>query len=115
MSPSNAVLRESIEIPRSPVLPSELTMRKYRVIVEDEKTGQEYKGYSGLNRVAVDRIIALIHSVGAHDLQAGSLPTGKNSERKTARWTQDVARKLDGRAAPKVAPRRPLGQYARKA
>lgn len=96
-------LREPIVIPKSPEIPSELTMRKYRIVIEDEKTEQEFVGFSGLNRVAVQRIVALIHSVGAHELQIGRLPTGKNAGRKLSQWARDVAHVLD-RKPPKPAP-----------
>lgn len=99
------LLREQISIPHSPVIPSEHTMRKYRVVIEDEKTGQEFVGFSGLNRVAVERIHALVNSVGAHELSVGKLPTGKNASREQAQWARDVAHVLD-RKPPRAVPKR---------
>lgn len=124
MSPSphrSVMLSEHIEIPRSPTLPSELTMAKYRIIVEDEKTGQEIKGYSKLSRAGVDLICALIDSVGAHELRAGNVPwrKGAHSDYRAARkWAVGVRRALDeasgkpARKAPQPAPK-VMGRYAR--
>lgn len=96
---------EHISIPVNPAIPSELTMAKYRIVIEDERSGQEYKGYSGLNRAACDRIIALINSVGAHDLLAGSIPSGKNAQRKLIQWARDVGHTYD-RKPPRPVPAR---------
>lgn len=46
----------------------------YRVVVEDEHTGQEYRGWRGLSRDSTERIAALINSVGAHAETLGALP-----------------------------------------
>lgn len=107
-------LHETIEIPRSPTFPSEFTMPKFRIIIEDEKTGQEYRGWSGLNRTACDRISALINSVGAHDSKVGELPMGRNADRARKQWSADVAHVLD-RKPPKVAKRPGLVLPVRKA
>lgn len=109
MTPANsysyAALRETIEIPKSPEIPSEFTMRKYRIIIEDADTGQEFKGYAGLNRPACERIIAIVDFVGAHELSEGKLPVGKNRERKMSQWARDVAHVFD-RKPPVVSLRR---------
>lgn len=109
MSPTNsysyARLQETIAIPKSPEIPSEFTMRKYRIIIEDADTGQEFKGYDKLNRVACERIIAIVDSVGAHEIAEGKLPVGKNRERKMSQWARDVAHVFD-RKPPRPAPKR---------
>lgn len=111
--PIYSILRESIEIPSSPVLPSESTMPKFRIIIEDEKTGQEYQGFSGLNRIAVQRIVALVNSVGQHELMAGQLPKG-HPERVLQAFAVEAARKLDRKPPKPAPPRQRRGVYARK-
>lgn len=107
ISSTPGALRETISIPASPVIPSELTMPKFRIVIEDSRTGQEYWGRDGLNRVAIERIVALVNSVGAHELEAGKLPAGKNAGRALSRWARDVAHVFD-RKPPKLAPRTAL-------
>lgn len=49
-------------------------MRKFRVVIEDERTGQEIAGHAGLSRKFVDAINAFIKARGDHDLSVGGMP-----------------------------------------
>lgn len=67
-------LHGHIEIARDPRLTEEATMRKYRVVIEDEKTGQEYAAFAGLTRARAEVVAAYIRDHGDADLKAGRLP-----------------------------------------
>lgn len=69
--------RAHFEIPRSPRAPREHTMKKYRIVIEDERTGEEFKAYAGLSRQACERACAMIDSASDHDLKLGRLPARK--------------------------------------
>lgn len=77
----SSVLHDHIAIGRSPEIPDEMTMRKFRVVFEDEKTGQEFAGFSGISRKRAEEIMTLIRLKGDHDLQTGRLPARKSPAR----------------------------------
>ena len=89
MSPSRnglpAYLIEPIEIGRDPRITDEATMRKYRIVIEDDETGQEYAGFSGLSRRKAEEISELIKLKGDHDLTTGRLPPRRADESPPAR------------------------------
>lgn len=72
-------LLEAIEIHRDPRLTGETVLRKYRIVIEDDATGQEFAGFSGLSRKRAEEIAGFIKLKGDHDLATGRLPPRKPS------------------------------------
>lgn len=100
----------------SPDAPARVIHRDhtFRVIVEDEETGEEYRGWSGLNRVATERVAALINHVGAHELALGELPKRViTRKRALERFALDVAHVFDRKPPTVAQPRRALTVKAR--
>jgi hypothetical protein len=65
------VMHESIE---AGVSPATASGPRFRIVIEDEDSGQEFVGFSGHTRSFVESVVAFIKARGDHDLSAGRLP-----------------------------------------
>lgn len=70
-------LHESIPIERDDALTEEVTMPRFRWVLEDEKTGQEQIAFAGLSRKRAEEIAEIIKLKGDHDVKVGRLPPRK--------------------------------------